>query len=353
MINDSLKRYAIGLFSLTSLLYSCHNQLDDGVLSRSVLISFNVPVATHSSSQTSSTDDLNALIFKKTQIQGLETVRYIPVTETWLSDQNKRYKMQCQLETGSYHFSLSKGLNIVNDFVEGNQGEQCYWVLDDKPRASIDDYAVHHPINDDNTLKECKTELYLNTEDVKILQLINSNKSGEIELYHAQGRLDMVFVYKGKSTETSPFASIETLDLELNGLNASCKFSGESIELAGKTAKFCQQLNEENFSVFELEDYKEEFQDLNNLPLTDLAGNNQKRIKKWFFFPSSSVDGKLKVLFKNGYSQEFELSDLKLQRNWVTLIVVNITEEHLSLSPDGIGSAPLGDGGENDSGFWN
>lgn len=353
MNNYSKKKCAIGLLFLTSLLSACHDILDEGDSTRSVCISFKVPVATVASSQANSANDMSALMFKRTQSQDLEIVKYIPVAATWFPSQDNSYQMQCQLETGTYHFSLSKGLSLVDSSVEGNQGEQCYWIIDNNSYASIDEYAISHPINDDKTLKECKTELYLNTDDVRTAQQIYSNKSGEIKLFHAQARLDMVFIYEGDDADISPFASIDAIELELDGLNSSCRFSGESIESAERKAKFCQQLDENDFSLFNWEDYKKEFQTLNGLPAKDLTGENQKRIKKWYFFPASSIDGKLKVVFKNGYSQDFELSGLRLQRNWVTLIVINVIKEHLLLSPDGIGSAPLGDGGESESGFWN
>lgn len=344
-------QYAAGLLIIANLLPSCsnHDVPEASDLSRSVRFSVEAS-ASAGTSPTNPTGDLNALIFRHIQ-SSPDEVKNVEVTTKWSEPTVGTYQMQCQLETGTYNFSFSKGLQIVDSPGLGNEGNQCYWVKDTNVHSSIMDYEICHPKNGDGTLKECKTELYLNTTDVLTPEVLESNQKVKQQvLYHAQARLDMIFAYKGESTDTSPFARISTIDLKLTGLNSSCRLDGTTATESG-IAVFTQTQDEEDFSQFDLQSYKNEFKS----SITDdrLTGDNQKKIRKWLFFPSKTVNGTLIVHYRNGHSENVNLGSITLQSNFATMIVINVSKEHLYLSPNGIGSGELGDAGESGSGYWN
>lgn len=260
--------------------------------------------------------------------------------------------MSCQLETGIYHFSLSKGLSVVKTEEEGNSSNQCFWVENEESQP-LNSYVVQHPKGEDGRLKECTVALFLNQDDMEGEKNIESNQKFSTALTHAQARLDFIIGYKGDD-EVSPFDRIKEINIELTGINAAYGLTGKEIQ-SGPKAGFSQTLVQENFEGFDINSYKQEFKNSDNIPAS-LSGVTAEtaKIKKWLFFPTESASGTLSVTYNNGHTEDVSLNELKLSENMATIVVVWVSKEHLKLELEGIGEGGLGESpGTGESGFWN
>ena len=203
-------------------------------------------------------------------------------------------------------------------------------------------------------LKDCTADLYLNREDQTEAKHIQSQQNFQTRLTHAQARLDVVFARQGSQ---SPFARIQQVSLELYDVTSSCSLAGEvSQEEKQEKADYTSQtLTADDFAPFDVEGYKQEFEQTGqSVRPAQQPGKRNGRYPEWRFFPTSSVSGKLHVTYQNGYEQEAAFSNVHLEENMATLLVVWVDNEHLVLSPEGIGSGELsGTSGQGESGFWN
>ena len=337
---------------MASLFASCNKEdsLDNELSSRTVNITFNASTNSGANPTSEETSDLRALVFRQTSD---EKVQWLPQSETsWSSLPNGNYQMSCQLETGIYHFSLSKGLSVVETEEEGNSSNQCFWVENEESQP-LNSYVVQHPKGEDGRLKECTVALFLNQDDMEKGKNIESNQKFSTALTHAQARLDFIIGYKGDD-EVSPFDRIKEINIELTGINAAYGLTGKEIQ-SGPKAGFSQTLVQENFEGFDIDSYKQEFKNSDNIPAS-LSGVTAEtaKIKKWLFFPTESASGTLSVTYNNGHTEDVSLNELKLSENMATIVVVWVSKEHLKLELEGIGEGGLGESsGTGESGFWN
>lgn len=337
---------------MASLFASCNKEdsLDNELSSRTVNITFNASTNSGANPTSEETSDLRALVFRQTSD---EKVQWLPQSETsWSSLPNGNYQMSCQLETGIYHFSLSKGLSVVETEEEGNSSNQCFWVENEESQP-LNSYVVQHPKGEDGRLKECTVALFLNQDDMEKGKNIESNQKFSTALTHAQARLDFIIGYKGDD-EVSPFDRIKEINIELTGINAAYGLTGKEIQ-SGPKAGFSQTLVQENFEGFDINSYKQEFKNSDNIPAS-LSGVTAEtaKIKKWLFFPTESASGTLSVTYNNGHTEDVSLNELKLSENMATIVVVWVSKEHLKLELEGIGEGGLGESsGTGESGFWN
>lgn len=352
MRNSYRIKYGICLLLMASLFASCNKEdsLDNELSSRTVNITFNASTNSGANSTSEETSDLRALVFRQTSD---EKVQWLPQSETsWSSLPNGNYQMSCQLETGIYHFSLSKGLSVVKTEEEGNSSNQCFWVENEESQP-LNSYVVQHPKGEDGRLKECTVALFLNQDDMEKGKNIESNQKFSTALTHAQARLDFIIGYKGDD-EVSPFDRIKEINIELTGINAAYGLTGKEIQ-SGPKAGFSQTLVQENFEGFDINSYKQEFKNSDNIPAS-LSGVTAEtaKIKKWLFFPTESASGTLSVTYNNGHTEDVSLNELKLSENMATIVVVWVSKEHLKLELEGIGEGGLGESsGTGESGFWN
>lgn len=352
MRNSYRIKYGICLLLMASLFASCNKEdsLDNELSSRTVNITFNASTNSGANPTSEETSDLRALVFRQTSD---EKVQWLPQSETsWSSLPNGNYQMSCQLETGIYHFSLSKGLSVVETEEEGNSSNQCFWVENEESQP-LNSYVVQHPKGEDGRLKECTVALFLNQDDMEKGKNIESNQDFSTALTHAQARLDFIIGYKGDD-EVSPFDRIKEINIELTGINAAYGLTGKEIQ-SGPKAGFSQTLVQENFEGFDINSYKQEFKNSDNIPAS-LSGVTAEtaKIKKWLFFPTESVSGTLSVTYNNGHTEVVSLNELKLSENMATIVVVWVSKEHLKLELEGIGEGGLGESsGTGESGFWN
>lgn len=352
MRNSYRIKYGICLLLMASLFASCNKEdsLDNELSSRTVNITFNASTNSGANPTSEETSALRALVFRQTSD---EKVQWLPQPETsWSSLPNGNYQMSCQLETGIYHFSLSKGLSVVETEEEGNSSNQCFWVENEESQ-SLNSYVVQHPKGEDGKLKECTVALFLNQDDMEKEKNIESNQDFSTALTHAQARLDFIIGYKGDD-EVSPFDRIKEINIELTGINATYGLSGEEIQ-SGAKAGFSQTLVQKNFEGFDIDSYKQEFKNSDNIPAS-LSGVTAEtaKIKKWLFFPTESVSGTLSVTYNNGHTEDVSLNELKLSENMATIVVVWVSKEHLKLELEGIGEGKLdGFSGTGENGFWN
>lgn len=352
MRNSYRIKYGICLLLMASLFASCNKEdsLDNELSSRTVNITFNASTNSGANPTSEETSDLRALVFRQTSD---EKVQWLPQSETsWSSLPNGNYQMSCQLETGIYHFSLSKGLSVVETEEEGNSSNQCFWVENEESQP-LNSYVVQHPKGEDGRLKECTVALFLNQDDMEKGKNIESNQKFSTALTHAQARLDFIIGYKGDD-EVSPFDRIKEINIELTGINAAYGLTGKEIQ-SGPKAGFSQTLVQENFEGFDINSYKQEFKNSDNIPAS-LSGVTAEtaKIKKWLFFPTESASGTLSVTYNNGHTEDVSLNELKLSENMATIVVVWVSKEHLKLELEGIGEGGLGESsGTGESGFWN
>ena len=352
MRNSYRIKYGICLLLMASLFASCNKEdsLDNELSSRTVNITFNASTNSGANPTSEETSDLRALVFRQTSD---EKVQWLPQSETsWSSLPNGNYQMSCQLETGIYHFSLSKGLSVVETEEEGNSSNQCFWVENEESQP-LNSYVVQHPKGEDGRLKECTVALFLNQDDMEKGKNIESNQKFSTALTHAQARLDFIIGYKGDD-EVSPFDRIKEINIELTGINAAYGLTGKEIQ-SGPKAGFSQTLVQENFEGFDIDSYKQEFKNSDNIPAS-LSGVTAEtaKIKKWLFFPTESASGTLSVTYNNGHTEDVSLNELKLSENMATIVVVWVSKEHLKLELEGIGEGGLGESsGTGESGFWN
>lgn len=352
MRNSYRIKYGICLLLMASLFASCNKEdsLDNELSSRTVNITFNASTNSGANPTSEETSDLRALVFRQTSD---EKVQWLPQPETsWSSLPNGNYQMSCQLETGIYHFSLSKGLSVVETEEEGNSSNQCFWVENEESQP-LNSYVVQHPKGEDGRLKECTVALFLNQDDMEKGKNIESNQDFSTALTHAQARLDFIIGYKGDD-EVSPFDRIKEINIELTGINAAYGLTGKEIQ-SGPKAGFSQTLVQENFEGFDINSYKQEFKNSDNIPAS-LSGVTAEtaKIKKWLFFPTESASGTLSVTYNNGHTEVVSLNELKLSENMATIVVVWVSKEHLKLELEGIGEGGLGESsGTGESGFWN
>lgn len=352
MRNSYRIKYGICLLLMASLFASCNKEdsLDNELSSRTVNITFNASTNSGANPTSEETSDLRALVFRQTSD---EKVQWLPQPETsWSRLSEDNYQMSCQLETGIYHFSLSKGLSVVETEEEGNSSNQCFWVENEESQ-SLNSYVVQHPKGEDGKLKECTVALFLNQDDMEGEKNIESNQKFSTALTHAQARLDFIIGYKG-GNKISPFDRIKEINIELTGINAAYGLTGEEIQ-SGAKAGFSQTLVQENFEGFDIDSYKQEFKNSDNIPAS-LSGVTAEtaKIKKWLFFPTESVNGTLSVTYNNGHTEVVSLNELKLSENMATIVVVWVSQEHLKLELEGIGEGGLGESsGTGESGFWN
>lgn len=341
------------LLATTGLLFSCsHGEApDESTASRTVSVSFNTSVP-EAAAPAETSRNLNVLAFRQTGTAN--EVEWAPLPDASWSflGKDKGYQMTCQLATGIYHFTLSQGLSVVDSRETGDAGSQCYWVSDPEPQQ-LNAYTLRHPMAG-GKLKDCTADLYLNREDQTEAKHIQSQQNFQTRLTHAQARLDVVFARQGSQ---SPFARIQQVSLELYDVTSSCGLAGEvSQEEKQEKADYTSQiLTADDFAPFDVEGYKQEFEQTDNLSvLLNSLESATAGIRKWRFFPTSSVSGKLHVTYQNGYEQEAAFSNVHLEENMATLLVVWVDNEHLVLSPEGIGSGELsGTSGQGESGFWN
>lgn len=337
---------------MASLFASCNKEdsLDNELSSRTVNITFNASTNSGANPTSEETSDLRALVFRQTSD---EKVQWLPQPETsWSRLSEDNYQMSCQLETGIYHFSLSKGLSVVETEEEGNSSNQCFWV-ENEGIQSLNSYVVQHPKGEDGKLKECTVALFLNQDDMEKGKNIESNQKFSTALTHAQARLDFIIGYKGDD-EVSPFDRIKEINIELTGINAAYGLTGKEIQ-SGAKAGFSQTLVQENFEGFDIDSYKQEFKKSDDIPAS-LSGVTAEtaKIKKWLFFPTESVNGTLSVTYNNGHTEVVSLNELKLAENMATIVVVWVSQEHLKLELEGIGEGGLGESSETgENGFWN
>lgn len=352
MRNSYRIKYGICLLLMASLFASCNKEdsLDNELSSRTVNITFNASTNSGANPTSEETSDLRALVFRQTSD---EKVQWLPQPETsWSRLSEDNYQMSCQLETGIYHFSLSKGLSVVETKEEGNSSNQCFWVENEESQ-SLNSYVVQHPKGEDGKLKECTVALFLNQDDMEKGKNIESNQEFSTALTHAQARLDFIIGYKG-GDEVSPFDRIKEINIELTDINATYGLTGEEIQ-SGPKAGFSQTLVQENFEGFDIDSYKQEFKNSDNIPAS-LSGVTAEtaKIKKWLFFPTESVNGTLSVTYNNDHTEVVSLNELKLSENMATIVVVWVSQEHLKLELEGIGEGGLGgSSGTGESGFWN
>lgn len=354
MRNSYRIKYGICLLLMASLFASCNKEdsLDNELSSRTVNITFNASTNSGANPTSEETSDLRALVFRQTSD---EKVQWLPQSETsWSSLPNGNYQMSCQLETGIYHFSLSKGLSVVETEEEGNSSNQCFWVENEESQP-LNSYVVQHPKGEDGRLKECTVALFLNQDDMEKGKNIESNQDFSTALTHAQARLDFIIGYKGDD-EVSPFDRIKEINIELTGINAAYGLTGKEIQ-SGPKASFSQTLVQENFEGFDINSYKQEFKNSDNIPAS-LSGVTAEtaKIKKWLFFPTESASGTLSVTYNynNGHTEVVSLNELKLSENMATIVVVWVSQEHLKLELVGIGEGGLGESSETgENGFWN
>ena len=352
MRNSYRIKYGICLLLMASLFASCNKEdsLDNELSSRTVNITFNASTNSGANPTSEETSDLRALVFRQTSD---EKVQWLPQPETsWSSLPNGNYQMSCQLETGIYHFSLSKGLSVVETEEEGNSSNQCFWVENEESQ-SLNSYVVQHPKGEDGKLKECTVALFLNQDDMEGEKNIESNQDFSTALTHAQARLDFIIGYKGDD-EVSPFDRIQKINIELTGINAAYGLTGKEIQ-SGPKAGFSQTLVQENFEGFDINSYKQEFKNSDNIPAS-LSGVTAEtaKIKKWLFFPTESASGTLSVTYNNDHTEVVSLNELKLSENMATIVVVWVSQEHLKLELVGIGEGGLGESSETgENGFWN
>lgn len=348
---------------MASLFASCNKEdsLDNELSSRTVNITFNASTNSGANPTSEKTSDLRALVFRQTSNENnIVIVQWLPQPETSWSrlpeDSKYEYQMSCQLETGIYHFSLSKGLSVVETEEEGNSSNQCFWVENEESQ-SLNSYVVQHPKGEDGKLKECTVALFLNQDDMEKGKNIESNQDFSTALTHAQARLDFIIGYKGDN-EVSPFDRIKEINIELTGINATYGLTGKEIQ-SGPKAGFSQNLGSEDFDGFDFDSYKQEFKNfkiLDDIISTSLSGVTAEtaKIKKWLFFPTESVSGTLSVTYNNGHTEDVSLNELKLSENMATIVVVWVSKEHLKLELEGIGEGKLdGFSGTGESGFWN
>lgn len=348
---------------MASLFASCNKEdsLDNELSSRTVNITFNASTNSGANPTSEKTSDLRALVFRQTSNENnIVIVQWLPQPETSWSrlpeDSKYEYQMSCQLETGIYHFSLSKGLSVVETEEEGNSSNQCFWVENEESQ-SLNSYVVQHPKGEDGKLKECTVALFLNQDDMEKGKNIESNQDFSTALTHAQARLDFIIGYKGDN-EVSPFDRIKEINIELTGINATYGLTGKEIQ-SGPKAGFSQNLGSEDFDGFDFDSYKQEFKNfkiLDDIISTSLSGVTAEtaKIKKWLFFPTESVSGTLSVTYNNGHTEDVSLNELKLSENMATIVVVWVSQEHLKLELEGIGEGKLdGFSGTGESGFWN
>lgn len=354
MRNSYRIKYGICLLLMASLFASCNKEdsLDNELSSRTVNITFNASTNSGANPTSEETSDLRALVFRQTSD---EKVQWLPQSETsWSSLPNGNYQMSCQLETGIYHFSLSKGLSVVETEEEGNSSNQCFWVENEESQP-LNSYVVQHPKGEDGRLKECTVALFLNQDDMEKGKNIESNQDFSTALTHAQARLDFIIGYKGgNKIPISPFDRIKEINIELTGINAAYGLTGKEIQ-SGPKAGFSQTLVQENFEGFDIDSYKQEFKKSDDIPAS-LSGVTAEtaKIKKWLFFPTESVSGTLSVTYNNGHTEVVSLNELKLSENMATIVVVWVSKEHLKLELEGIGEGGLGESsGTGESGFWN
>lgn len=343
---------------MASLFASCNKEdsLDNELSSRTVNITFNASTNLGANPTSEKTSDLRALVFRQTSD---EKVQWLPQSETsWSSLPNGNYQMSCQLETGIYHFSLSKGLSVVKTEEEGNSSNQCFWVENEESQP-LNSYVVQHPKGEDGRLKECTVALFLNQDDMEGEKNIESNQDFLTALAHAQARLDFIIGYKGgNKIPISPFDRIKEINIELTGINAAYGLTGKEIQ-SGPKAGFSQNLGSEDFDGFDFDSYKQEFKNfkiLDDIISTSLSGVTAEtaKIKKWLFFPTESVSGTLSVTYNNGHTEDVSLNELKLSENMATIVVVWVSKEHLKLELEGIGEGKLdGFSGTGENGFWN
>lgn len=346
------------IFSLLSaavLLPSCADRETPGetTVSRTVSVSFKASVPGAAAVPAETSGEMTALAFRQTGTA--DEVEWVPLPQaSWTClGEDKGYQMTCLLETGIYHFSLSRGLSVVDSRDTGDAGSQCYWVTDPDTR-NLTAFQLRHPM-ENGQLKDCATDLYLNGKDLQDAKDLQIQQTFQTRLTHAQGRLDLVFASQGNLS--SPFARISRLSLELYNVAATRSLSEENLpqELT-ETANYTSQiLTSDDFAPFDVEGYKQEFEQTDNLSalLNSLSGTTAC-IRKWRFFPTDAVSGKLHVTYQNGYEQETSFSGVPLRENMATLLVVWVGQEHLLLSPEGIGSGELnGTSGQGESGFWN
>lgn len=352
MRNSYRIKYGICLLLMASLFASCNKEdsLDNELSSRTVNITFNASTNSGANPTSEEASDLRALVFRQTSD---EKVQWLPQSETsWSSLPNGNYQMSCQLETGIYHFSLSKGLSVVKTEEEGNSSNQCFWV-ENEGIQSLNSYVAQHPKGEDGRLKECTVALFLNQADMEGEKNIESNQKFSTALTHAQARLDFIIGYKG-GNEVSPFDRIKEINIELTGINAAYGLTGKEIQ-SGPKADYSQTLVQENFEGFDINSYKQEFKKSDDIPAS-LSGVTAEtaKIKKWLFFPTESVNGTLSVTYNNGHTEVVSLNELKLSENMATIVVVWVSQEHLKLELEGIGEGGLGESsGTGESGFWN
>lgn len=358
MRNSYRIKYGICLLLMASLFASCNKEdsLDNELSSRTVNITFNASTNSGANPTSEETSDLRALVFRQTSD---EKVQWLPQPETSWSrlpeDSTYEYQMSCQLETGIYHFSLSKGLSVVETEEEGNSSNQCFWVENEESQ-SLNSYVVQHPKGEDGKLKECTVALFLNQDDMEKGKNIESNQEFSTALTHAQARLDFIIGYKG-GDEVSPFDRIKEINIELTGINAAYGLTGKEIQ-SGPKADFSQNLGSEDFDGFDFDSYKQEFKNfkISDDISTSLSGVTAEtaKIKKWLFFPTESVSGTLSVTYNNGHTEDVSLNELKLSENMATIVVVWVSKEHLKLELEGIGEGKLdGFSGTGENGFWN
>lgn len=357
MRNSYRIKYGICLLLMASLFASCNKEdsLDNELSSRTVNITFNASTNSGANPTSEETNDLRALVFRQTSKENnIVIVQWLPQPETSWSrlPEDGKYQMSCQLETGIYHFSLSKGLSVVKTEEEGNSSNQCFWVENEESQP-LNSYVVQHPKGEDGRLKECTVALFLNQDDMEKGKNIESNQDFSTALTHAQARLDFIIGYKGDD-EVSPFDRIREINIELTGINAAYGLTGKEIQ-SGPKAGFSQTLVQENFEGFDINSYKQEFKNSDNIPAS-LSGVTAEtaKIKKWLFFPTESVNGTLSVTYNNGHTEVVSLNELKLSENMATIVVVWVSKEHLKLELEGIGEGKLdGFSGTGENGFWN
>jgi len=355
MRNSYRIKYGICLLLMASLFASCNKEdsLDNELSSRTVNITFNASTNSGANPTSEETSDLRALVFRQTSD---EKVQWLPQPETsWSRLSEDNYQMSCQLETGIYHFSLSKGLSVVETEEEGNSSNQCFWVENEESQ-SLNSYVVQHPKGEDGKLKECTVALFLNQDDMEKGKNIESNQDFSTALTHAQARLDFIIGYKGDD-EVSPFDRIKEINIELTGINAAYGLTGKEIQ-SGPKAGFSQTLGSEDFDGFDFNSYKQDFEKfiISKDISASLSGVTAEtaKIKKWLFFPTESVSGTLSVTYNNGYTKDVSLNELKLSENMATIVVVWVSQEHLKLELEGIGEGKLdGFSGTGENGFWN
>lgn len=347
---------------MASLFASCNKEdsLDNELSSRTVNITFNASTNSGANPTSEKTSDLRALVFRQTSNENnIVIVQWLPQPETSWSrlpeDSEYEYQMSCQLETGIYHFSLSKGLSVVKTKEEGNSSNQCFWVENEESQ-SLNSYVVQHPKGEDGKLKECTVALFLNQDDMEVEKNIESNQDFSTALAHAQARLDFIIGYKG-GDEVSPFDRIKEINIELTGINAAYGLTGKEIQ-SGPKAGFSQTLGSEDFDGFDFNSYKQDFEKfiISKDISASLSGVTAEtaKIKKWLFFPTESVSGTLSVTYNNGHTEDVSLNELKLSENMATIVVVWVSKEHLKLELEGIGEGKLdGFSGTGENGFWN